>query len=406
MEAAIRIHSFAAIASLWPERRDSLLGDLARMMSEHAAFVERHLSRYSSANNHLIVELSGLIVAARALGPATRFARDLDKTMELLRAEVARQVFDDGVTVEMATHYHQFVLEALVLVALVESSHGARHAWLDDRIAAMTEYLSAVGTDLQQGDNDDGRILPVLPLPATTVTTSKRFATSGQVVLRGPRLALSFDAGPFGFGALAAHAHCDALAIALSLGGQRVLVDRGTYLYNGDREARALYRSTAAHNTVQVEHREQAESTGPFMWGRRPTTRIERCELGDRDVVVASHDGFAPAVHRRTIVREGNAVLVRDVVDGARADSCITWLHFAPELTIRRTDDRFDIVRADVRIGWMWTDGQDIRVVDTPHSDVYGAETTARTIEMHDVATMVFATDDEPYDVVGKLVTT
>lgn len=400
MEAAIRIHSFAAIASLLPDSRDPLMPVLARLISEHAAFVELHLSRYSSANNHLIVELSGLVVAARALGPSTRFARNVDSTLALLRDELERQVFDDGVNAEMATHYHQFVLEALVLVALVEP---VRHRWLDERIAAMMEYLSAVGTDLQQGDNDDGRILPLLPIPTTTVRTSKLFATSGQVVLRGPRVAVGLDAGPFGFGSLAAHAHCDALAIALSIGGQRVLVDRGTYIYNGDRAKRDWYRSTAAHNTLQIGTREQADATGPFMWGRRPTARIERCELGDHDVVIASHDGFAPALHRRTIVRRGDAVLVRDHVDGT-SEPCTTRFHFAPELTLQREGERFTILRGTEPIGWLMTNGIDARVMETPHSDVYGAEVRASTLEVTgSTLSTTIAPADTPFAVAKEL---
>ena len=138
-------------------------------------------------------------------------------------------------------------------------------------------------------------------------TRSRRFDTSGQVLLRCRRLHALLDAGPFGFGSLAAHAHCDALAITLAVDGRRTLVDRGTYRYNGDVHERDRYRCTAAHNTAQIGGLEQASSAGAFLWSRRPRVTIHRCELtAHGNIVQASHDGFTGWSHHRTVVhRDG-----------------------------------------------------------------------------------------------------
>jgi hypothetical protein len=325
MEAAIRIHSLSWVAGL-------VGGDpaLAAMLHEHATFVADHLSRYSSANNHLIIELTGLAVASRVLHgtPHTRALAELD-------AETDRQIFDDGVNAEMATHYHVFVLEALVLVAQLERTCGAPRTRLEAVIARMADYLCHLrtgdGSLLQQGDSDDGTLLPwhadpfAFVPPQPPPTRSKLFRASGQVVLRSDRLHVTFDAGPFGFGSLAAHAHCDALAINVAIDGRPFLVDRGTYRYNGDPAARDRYRMTAAHNTVQVDGREQGDPAGPFLWRRQPKVTLVRCELGDIDIVVASHDGFGE-LHRRTLVRERDLLVVIDECSGRATAS----FHLAP----------------------------------------------------------------------------
>jgi hypothetical protein len=364
MEAAIRIHSLAWVAGL-------VGGDaaLAAMLHEHATFVADHLARYSSANNHLIVELSGLAVAERVLHgrPHARALAELDR-------ECDRQIFDDGVNAEMATHYHAFVLEALVLVAELERIHGAPRPHLDAVIGRMADYLRhlrcADGSLLQQGDSDDGKILPwhadpfaFLP-PQPAPTRSRAFRASGQVVLRSERLLVTFDAGPFGFGSLAAHAHCDALAINVAIDGKPFLVDRGTFRYNGDRAARDRYRMTAAHNTVQVEDREQGEAAGPFLWRRTPKVTLERCDLGGEvEVVVASHDGFAPHVHRRTLLLAAAGLLVIDRITPA-AGMVVRW-HLAPE-------------RESVPL---WTAATSVTAREMQHSARYAIETTARSIE-------------------------
>ena len=87
------------------------LPTLAEAIYEHAVVVANHRSYFSSANNHLIVELSALIVAALTLGGD--LARLHAPALARLTKELDRQILPDGVDAEMATHYHVFVLEAL-----------------------------------------------------------------------------------------------------------------------------------------------------------------------------------------------------------------------------------------------------------------------------------------------------
>ncbi|MFT3697387.1 MAG: alginate lyase family protein [Kofleriaceae bacterium] len=353
MEAAIRI--FSLVFARGP----------AGMIFEHAAYVADHLSAYSSANNHLVVELAGIAVADRVLERPVDLAR--------LEGAVRDQVGADGVQLEMATHYHAFVLEALALVAHVEAAYGVTHAWLNRTIEAMARYLAAVGA-LGQGDDDGGRIVPGFVLPTSTAPDrSHLFETSRQVVLRGDRVRATFDAGPMGFGTLAAHAHCDALAVNLAFDDRPFLVDRGTYSYIGPWRDR--FRSTAMHNTLQVGSLEQATIAGPFLWRRVPDVRLDACELGRRDRVIGSHDGFAPAMHVRTVERDAETVVIRD-----RAPTALPLtarFHFPPG------------VKAEIRDRDVITDRGIITIeqglpvlVTTPHSSHYGLLDQATTLEV------------------------
>lgn len=414
MEAAIRCHALAWIAALLREDDDAPWPLLAELLHAHGAFVARNLSRFSSANNHLIVELSGLAVVGRVLDlPRWREAA----LVELAR-EAQRQTLLDGVNVEMATHYHMFVLEALLLVAWLERAHGRRLYVIEAVIARMAGYLDAItlrsGAVLEQGDNDDGAIVPLLApgyaaqllsaanalaggapaasgegarllcdgAPAARVARggSRRFTDAGQVVLRSARLHATFDAGPFGFGTLAAHAHCDALAVSVAFDDQPLLVERGTYRYDG--AARDRYRATAAHNTVQIGAREQADATGPFLWARKPVSAIEHCALGEHDVVRASHDGFAPVRHTRSLLRLGDTLAVIDELDAIAEPAVARW-HFAPDATLVELAGGWAIIRdgggAD---RWLWLDDHPVRTVTTEHSPRYLAQQPACTLEV------------------------
>ena len=99
------------------------------------------------------------------------------------------------------------------------------------------------------GDSDDGHAIApgAAPCggrrksPAAPVAT---FPESGYTVVRGPdELVLTFDHGPLGMPPLYNHGHADALSITLSLNGKPILVDPGTYRYNGVPEWRGTSRA-------------------------------------------------------------------------------------------------------------------------------------------------------------------
>ncbi len=104
---------------------------------------------------------------------------------------------------------------------------------------------------------------------------SEAFPDTGLYLLQAgaaaspDRLSVTLDAGPLGYGVLAAHGHADALAVTLRIGGHDVLVDPGTYDYFTHPEWRTYFRGTPAHNTVTIDDANQSEMLGPFLWGRR-----------------------------------------------------------------------------------------------------------------------------------------
>jgi hypothetical protein len=160
----------------------------------------------------------------------------------------------------------------------------------------------------------------------------------------------------------------------LAIDGVPLLVDRGTYRYTDDGGMRDRLRATAAHNTLQVGRLEQAEIRGPFLWGRRPRVELERVELADRDHVIASHDGFAPAIHRRSIVREADMLLVVDTADTALP--LTARFHLPPGVDATIAGQVITTER-----GWFEVSGMPA-LVTTPHSPRYDVLESALTLEV------------------------
>jgi hypothetical protein len=154
-----------------------------------------------------------------------------------------------------------------------------------------------------------------------TQPVSRFFPDAGIQVMASPSAELIFDAGPFGPWA-GGHSHSDTLSIVARLHGEDVLVDAGTYTYVSDTAARNWFRGSAAHNTVRVDGRDQAEPAGPFGWRSKPEVRVLDCvsEPGvDRIDAILRSGQFT---HRRRIVffKQRGIVFVGDEISGAEGE--------------------------------------------------------------------------------------
>jgi len=150
------------------------------------------------------------------------------------------------------------------------------------------------------------------------------------------------DHGPLGFLSVAAHGHADALSLEVRCGGVDVLADPGTYCYHGEREWRSYFRSTLAHNTLELGGVSQAVDGGPFLWlGTIPTQllRADGLDSGPKALWEAEHSGYRrlsyAAVHRRRVEldREARTLTITDLVDSDVAQTGRLAFHLGPAVT-------------------------------------------------------------------------
>ena len=144
------------------------------------------------------------------------------------------------------------------------------------------------------------------------VARPSRFADAGMTLLRtsgddGPEIWCRCDGGPHGYLSIAAHAHADALSVELRYGGVDILADPGTYCYHGEPAWRSYFRSTLAHNTIELGGQDQS-GDGPFLWLRHANGReIEVADDGETASWTAEHDGYFVAHATRTSPSLGSA---------------------------------------------------------------------------------------------------
>ncbi|RZT26869.1 heparinase II/III-like protein [Kribbella sp. VKM Ac-2569] len=385
IELGLRLISWTWIRRLlndWPEITDLFEhNELAlQQIYWHQRYLAAFRSHGSSANNHVIAEAAGQLAGACAFPWFTKSARWRADAAALLEKELDANTFPSGVNRELATDYHRFVSELGLYAALEADLAG--HPLSPQTWALLTRTVDVaaaiVDTSLRpprQGDDDEGMALvldppditnwsaylslgaavvgaapwwPDSPPTATSVIVgslvnaqqpdrpAKRpdhFRDAGLTILRsrdtGPEIWCRADAGPHGFLSIAAHAHSDALSLEVRVDGVDILADPGTYCYHGEEEWRDYFRSTIAHNTVEVAGTEQSTWGGPFLWLRGATGTVRRHDENSWD---AEHDGYAPVTHRRTAVLDHGVLRVEDHLDAA-TDVRIAW-HLGPEVSV------------------------------------------------------------------------
>jgi uncharacterized heparinase superfamily protein len=277
--------------------------------------------------------------------------------LDLLDAQLAEQILDDGGHFELSPMYHAIILEdVLDLIQLGElfpAQVGARGpqwrglasrmlAWLDAMshpdgeisffndaafgIARSHSELSAYGAGFGV-------------VPAGEASASGALSASGYARLQSGPFAVIFDAAEIGPSYLPGHGHADVLSLEVSLDGRRLLTNGGTSSYDVG-PVRAAERSTAAHATIEIDGCDSSEVWSSFRVGRRahPFDVAVMEEEGGIFSAVASHDGYrwlpgAP-VHRRRIEVSSTALGIQDSVTGGGNHVVLARFSLHPSVTV------------------------------------------------------------------------
>lgn len=415
-----------------------------RALALSGRHIERYLSTYFSPNTHLLGEGVALFFLGTLCPEIRNAARWKERGWDIVLEESRRQVRPDGFHFEQSLYYHVYALDFFLHARTLAARNDIPiPAEFDQTIENMLNALALlVGTGVPPsfGDDDGGRLFdpernrtPHLLDPLATgamlfrrnelkglardvreetvwllgIRAIEEFDTleslqpdlksaaltdSGFYVMSDPgtRTHLMIDAGPQGT-ATAGHGHADALSICVAHAGKPLLIDPGTCEYVGDSQERNEFRGTAFHNTMCIDHSDQAIASGPFAWKDLPQVVVDRWIAGETfDLFAGHHNGYSrlasPVIHRRQVFwRKGNFWLVRDTAEGSGPHALDVHWHFPPDF---RQDGPWFSSRAGSSIGIRFAEGNNsiARLENGFWSPAYGRKETAPVLSVSTTA--------------------
>lgn len=388
MECGLRIPVLFYGLKLLDDLSDDELRRILRAIYEHAWWVSRNFSLYSSLGNHTVCESIGLLFAGAAFRGMPEGKVWLDRGAKLLQQELTHQILADGGPAEQSLAYHRFVLDLYWLAVNFLEKNGLTDcaAWTP-RLLRGEAFLAAFKDDSGQlpliGDSDDGSAIAPGVSPHrggeysvssdqvlseerlvrsqgsslnARILPARTFLDAGYTVVRlGSSSVLTFDHGPLGMPPLYNHGHADALSVTLTVGGRPFLVDPGTYRYNGVPEWRRYFKGTRSHNTVNVDGEDQAVQETGFVWGQPYQAGLIDLKESDRGLTLeASHNGYVrlkdSVTHLRRAYVENGLVIVNDCFEGKGVHEFELNLHLHPDVHIQRQNGWWCVRNGDASV--------------------------------------------------------
>lgn len=312
---------------------------------------------YHILANHLFANAKALVFAGTYFA-GSEGDRWLKKGLSLVDSELEEQFLSDGGHFELSPMYHSILLWDIAdlinlarissLPELVERAAGLKAvfakglSWLesmthpDGDIAFFNDSTLGVGPTIDEL-SAYARLLDVaIPNPSSEVLSGIMLSESGYCSLNLYKDSkLIADVGRVGPDYQPGHAHADTLSCELSLHGQRVFVNSGISQY-GEGTERIRQRSTAAHNTVEVDGENSSEVWAGFRVARRAyPVEVNYSETDNCIHLSAGHSGFrrlkSEVTHHRTWEARDLKLQVTDRLEGHYQRALGFW-HLHPNI--------------------------------------------------------------------------
>lgn len=335
LDIAVRALQIALALVYLPAPSDARLQASRRLLWLHLLYLQQRdlYEPRATVNNHHLVALA-LHFAILHLFAGETAQQWRERARSHVRDEVLRQFRSDGGNIESAMQYHQFSLEAALLVVGWVADCGGATGSVATRTGLGEDVLERLhsasrfsadccrvwGSSPRVGDSSDARVLihrdymtwhpadagyladwtaavfgEADPFADASTTATMVYRPSGVGLHQSDSYNIIVLAMPV-MDRAGGHNHYDKGSVLLRVAGRNVLVDSGTYCYTSNPQMRAVFRCGRAHNVLLVDGLEQAVGPGGGIFD---TPRFGRVSLGTEQIegcgaaFFVQHDGYA-----------------------------------------------------------------------------------------------------------------
>lgn len=347
----------------WCLAGNQLDAELNQSLYAQARYLRRNVERHLMGN-HLIANLKALIFAGRYFTgrEAKGWVTFAHKQLVL---QLSTQFEADGGHYELSPMYHSIVIRDLL--DILNLTEGLQIS--DADVTCIRQVCTSGLRWMQYMSHPDGKpaffndtnFSNSVPLESLleycaalrldswrtplAVTSAVRASGYGRLERRG--VTVFCDVARVGASEQPGHSHADSLSFELSAGTQRIFVNSGVSTYS-DGSTRLWERSTAAHNTIEINSANSSEVWRSFRCGARAQVAVELFEqTGDVITLKAAHDGYASGsrsvTHTRQWSLSSSRLHVVDLLEG-RYSSAVSRLYLHPSLSVTAKGQFVEIV--------------------------------------------------------------
>lgn len=296
-----------------------------------------HTQELALLANHYFENLKAIVISSVLFSELDIY----HKYYDLFLRELDEQILPDGLHFELSPMYHRIILEDILRVYTVLNS--CQYKCDAEKLIPKIQAMTAAMVNLERGFdriplfNDSGNnvakekgalLEAVRKICAIEDIEIGEMKYAGYYKLYRDNVAVLFDCGSIGPSYMGGHSHCDCLSFELCVDGKALFANSGTGQYQG--ELRTFFRSTAAHNTMMLDDREQSQLWGEHRAARRISRLKGSCAEGG---VTGQFTSFQGDLFKRKLQWEQDRKLV--ITDDFKAcdkgrHTARQFLHLAP----------------------------------------------------------------------------
>ncbi|BDC50451.1 hypothetical protein F183_A27670 [Bryobacterales bacterium F-183] len=386
-EVALRLLAWTFAIDTFPSLLTTETSTINKCIVESTHYIEEHLeyAQRSVYNNHLISEAFGMLLGGALVLDHDRSRHWISEGIRILDEEADKQFYPDGAYISQSHNYHRSVLQVYLAAIRLVRNQGQEvpQSWLkalDRSLTFLLAHQNPTDGRLPNYGGNDGAMPLILSsceysdfrptlqavsavtrnellytagpwdemalwLEGATVrdlprrkrdSTSVSFADTGYHVVRGssPETFATFRCGSL----KDRFSQIDMLHLDVFWRGHNVLVDTGSFLYNGPSEWHTYFYGTGGHNTVRINGLNQMPHIRKFKC-LYPTEAVlvsgNRIAASDPQgtqliSLVGEHYAYQRPfriTHRRTVLYDGleSWVIVDDLLGSGEPEAEIFW---------------------------------------------------------------------------------
>lgn len=317
---------------------------------------------YHLLGNHLFVNAKALLFSGFYLN-SEQSDRYIEQGTKIFNKEIKEQLLDDGGSFELSPMYHAIMLEDLLDIYNIINTSPKRaqaNKLLDSlyhtikRMFLWLETMTHISGKYAHFNDSSSGVAPTLnelKQYADRLNLSESYiksldkksvylSNSGYCRLENDHAYVICDGANVGPDYIPGHAHADTLSFEMSINDIEIFVNSGTSEY-GISEERHRQRSTASHNTAEINNQNSSEVWAGFRVARR--AKIISANFNkDEQQYSASHNGYHrlnnQVTHKRSWTLHDKSLKICDNFSGKSTYSTSTYFHLHPDITPNQTD--------------------------------------------------------------------